>query len=84
MSTYVTDGSVFMIAAVPLQLSGTSTNKNYNFWINPSPFLTHMYRSIKFVFAKETGTNIVADINGVTREIKNLLPLSLTINDCHI
>lgn len=60
-----------MFSAVPLQLSGTSTNQNDNFCGNPHPpCLAKMCRPIKCDFSKEAGTKIVEEIDGVTNEIK--------------
>lgn len=74
----------FMIPAEPLQLSGTSTNKNNNICVNPCPSLMKRYRRIKFNFVQETGSKIIEEIHGVTNEIENLFPSSLTMNDSHI
>lgn len=61
------------IWAVYLQVSGTSTNQNSNFRVNPCPSLAKMCRPVKFNIAKETGTKTGEDVHSVTERYQ--LPL---------
>lgn len=79
----ITDSSVFLFSLVPLRLTGISkiSKNNTILWKNPTPSSTRYCRPIKFMFNKETVETTKNEVQKLEKEIAELKPLKLSINN---
>lgn len=74
----MSDKSIFMVSFVPLQI--TSKNNNKVIWINNRPSSVRYCRPIKFTYRKETPSTTLTEYNYYKKEINNLIPTVVTVN----
>lgn len=82
-SQNITDASVFLFSFVSLRLTGTTANSNEKIilWENPIPSSTRYCRPMKFMYEKETAEVTKNEVGKVEKEISELKPYKLNINN---
>lgn len=75
-----TDEYFYAVCIVPLQLR----NSDIVLWQNPRPSSTRFCRPIKLMFQKESEELIRSEISNVKRQITNIVPTSVRVNDIFV
>lgn len=78
-----TDGSVFLFSLVPLRLTGTTQISKIKtiLWENLTPSSTRYCRPIQFMYSKDTIEITKIEVEKVEKEIADLKPFKLNINN---
>lgn len=76
----ISDGSVVLIAFVPLQLICENESQTHVLWKNPRPSSTRFCRPIEIVLAKETADFVREKIGKIQKQIDTLNPYEAVIH----
>lgn len=77
----ISDANLFLITLVPIQLRTTNGNI---IWQNSAPSSTRLCRPIKFEYAKETAEKIKKEVENIEKQIMELKPKIVIINNVEI
>lgn len=75
------DGSMFSLSMVPLQLYFDNRTSKSVLWKNPAPSSTRYCRPIKFFFGKETAEVTRSEVRKIEEQIEKLLPTEVNVNN---
>lgn len=75
------DADLFLITLVPISLYSLEEEKKTMVWENPRPSSTRFCRPLKLLYQKESKELVVAEIEKIQKEIKELIPLEICLDD---
>ncbi|XP_071053669.1 uncharacterized protein [Onthophagus taurus] len=78
------DANLFLITLVPIYLRNLNEGKQEILWENPRPSSTRFCRPLKLIYKKESRELVVSEIENVQKQINELIPLQIRLEEDRI